>query len=274
MRRSSSKARSAASLANSLHRDLSLYALAAGAAGVSVLALAQPSEAEIVYTKAHHTLNRYEQFALDLNRDGLPDFTIRNLFHTGTFDGRHYSSTFRLVVAPKPGNLVQDESFSSLAAALPRGAAIGASQRANYRAVNMAYKTSHTFIGGYSGGYWLNVSNRYLGLHFKINGEWHYGWARLNVYWNHRWIITAELTGFAYETEASKTILAGDTGSSTAGNLDLGPIGEIFSTPRVEARPAVPLGALALGASGLTIWRRNEEVLVDNSESNSGKRQL
>jgi hypothetical protein len=49
-------ARSTATLTDSAHHNLRMYALAAGAAGVSVLALTQPSEAKIVYTSAHKKL--------------------------------------------------------------------------------------------------------------------------------------------------------------------------------------------------------------------------
>jgi hypothetical protein len=38
---------------DSLHQHLHVYALAASAAGVSMLALAQPGEAEIIYTPAN-----------------------------------------------------------------------------------------------------------------------------------------------------------------------------------------------------------------------------
>ena len=43
-------------LSDSVHHQLSLYALAASAAGVGVLALAQPADAKIVYTPAHKWL--------------------------------------------------------------------------------------------------------------------------------------------------------------------------------------------------------------------------
>jgi hypothetical protein len=45
-----------ASLPASLDQHLNLYALAAGAAGVSLLAFAQPSEAKIVYTPTHKVI--------------------------------------------------------------------------------------------------------------------------------------------------------------------------------------------------------------------------
>ena len=43
-------------LSDSLYQHLHMYALAASAAGVSLLAMAQPSEAEIVYTPANVTI--------------------------------------------------------------------------------------------------------------------------------------------------------------------------------------------------------------------------
>ena len=42
-------------LSDSLHHRLNAYALAAGAAGVSLLALAGPAQARIVYTPGHVT---------------------------------------------------------------------------------------------------------------------------------------------------------------------------------------------------------------------------
>ena len=46
-------ARVPAQLSQSLNQRVHAYALAASAAGVGVLALAQPAEAKIVYTPAH-----------------------------------------------------------------------------------------------------------------------------------------------------------------------------------------------------------------------------
>jgi hypothetical protein len=87
-------------------------------------------------------------------------------------------------------------------------------------------------------GPWANVKNRYLGLKFKINGKYHFGWARLNVQVElGGFSITATLTGYAYETVAGKEILAGQklNAASSAGR---------------EASAPAPqsLGGLALGA--------------------------
>jgi hypothetical protein len=62
--------RKTTNLPESLHQQLNMYALAAGAAGVGVLALAQPADAKIVYTPAHKHLPHNKLFYLD----GVDDF--------------------------------------------------------------------------------------------------------------------------------------------------------------------------------------------------------
>jgi hypothetical protein len=72
-------------LSNSVDLRLNMYALAASAAGVGALALAQPSEAEIVYTPAHVTVGINKTIPLDLNHDGKADFRLQNVW--GTAEG-------------------------------------------------------------------------------------------------------------------------------------------------------------------------------------------
>jgi hypothetical protein len=80
-----------------------MYALAASAAGVGALALVQPSEAKIVYTATHVTLQNSKPFALDLNHDGNVDFY---LVHRRQFLGRtHTASNLSVCHAPSNGTL-------------------------------------------------------------------------------------------------------------------------------------------------------------------------
>jgi hypothetical protein len=64
--------------------------------------------------------------------------------------------------------------------------------------------------------------------------------------------FSATVTGYAYETIPGKAIVAG----ATKGPDDAEPTAALSShTPE-----PVTLGALALGAPGLSIWRRTESV--------------
>jgi hypothetical protein len=80
-------------------------------------------------------------------------------------------------------------------------------------------------------GSWINVNDRYLGVKFTINGETHYGWARLSVQAVPPITFTATLTGYAYETIRNKSISAGQTketdDSSEAANATSGTLGRL-----------------------------------------------
>jgi len=106
---------------------------------------------------------------------------------------------------------------------------------------------------------WANVSDRYLGLKLKINGEFHYGWARFTVKFHggppaeRTW--EAHLTGYAYETVADKSILAGQTKSSDNGS-DNGSESDASLRRTPDAIQLAALGKLALGSDGIAFWRR------------------
>jgi hypothetical protein len=123
MKRSSGP-RETADLSVSIHQQLNIYALAAGAAGAGVLALAQPVEANIVYTPAHRVIGPDSKYLLDLNHDGIPDFTIANSYNCP-------DSCVSIVVA-KPANgthgvegPLSTRGHASWAYALKAGAIIG-----------------------------------------------------------------------------------------------------------------------------------------------------
>jgi hypothetical protein len=218
--------------ASTLEHRLSGYALAASAAGVGLLALAQPAEAKIVYTPTHHVIAHGGSFNLDLNHDGIIDFKLRNTFWSNTSTG--YS---RLFVKPAAGNGADGrKGLHSFAFALQAGTKVGPGD--DFPGTQML--SFGAGPGGiYYSGYWLNVNNRYLGLKFKIKGQNHFGWARLSVHVDqHPYQIAATITGYAYETIPNKAIITGKT-----------------KGPDVITEPA-SLGALAAGAKGLHTWRQ------------------
>ncbi len=76
MKRSSGP-RKTTDLSKSVHQQLSMYALAAGAAGVSALALAPSADAKIIYTKTNTQILANTPYNLDVNNDGTTDFVIQ-----------------------------------------------------------------------------------------------------------------------------------------------------------------------------------------------------
>src|SRR5580698_6440807 len=86
--------RKTANLSESIHHQLSMYALAASAAGVGALCFAKPAEARIVYTPAHVAIKpNGGLFQIDLNHDGTPDFGLSNKWYSnGEGDYRHLNA--------------------------------------------------------------------------------------------------------------------------------------------------------------------------------------
>jgi len=259
MKRPSGPRKTASNLPESVHQHLNMYALAAGAAGVSVMTLAQPSEGKIVYTPAHISIGVNKLYNLDLNHDVITDFAIDNALTHGI-----NNSSGLLKVVDNRGNGIEGgrEGFKFDAFALNRGYRISSkgffSSSEAIMAVWSCHFVQHTC---HTAGDWDNVANRYLGLKFLINRKTHYGWARLSVRVRRHNPITATLTGYAYETIPGKSIKAGQTKEAAdhSGEQDFSPNADLTAPISDTPQPA-SLGMLSLGAQGVALWRRRESV--------------
>ncbi len=236
---------SACSIAD-LEQRLIGYALAAVAAGVGLLAMAQPAAAEIIYTAKDVKLTKGGLF-IDLDLDGVPDFNLG--FHSQSSftyqDGRYAAR--ELVLGGKTNASVIPSNGS--AAALAPGAVIGPGRKFKDVTVKRAqlvfawsFESSSGLRASSARGNWKNTQSRFLGLKFQINGQTHYGWARLSVRYTGHNLLTATLLGYAYETNADQAILAGQTAEG--------------QKAEAIADKAGSLAELALGAPALSIWRR------------------
>ncbi len=245
------RVRSTAKLSDSVHHRLNMYALAASAAGVGVLAPAKPAEAKIVYTSAREQIVVNHPLLLDVNHDGKTDFTFswinicqtRGYNYCGgsllqvleRFDNRFYGPPAGVVPSSKG-------KWPGWPAALRAGVRVGVPGQRFGASSEMA---ESTFVNEgerrYYFGPWENngkgVKNRYLGFKFLINGKYHYGWARITF----RHPVDAILTGYAYETVANKPIVTGQTKESDV----------------ITVQPAT-LGHLARGASAVPAWRAKQ----------------
>jgi hypothetical protein len=231
------------------------------------LAVTQPSEARIIYTPTHVKIDN--PYKLHVNHNGITDFTIQqNHVHyrrcgQGPFD----QDSLTVTAAQGNGEVGSQQNNTGYVAALARGVTIGSRQSfiSNSGAI-MAWVYSG-YVPGQEGcmyfhhieGDWVNVSNRYLGVEFQINGKTHYGWARLSVQAGYVY-IHATLTGYAYEDIAGKSIKAGQTQGARDERDEEG-FGAGTSVMRpIDPPQPVALGVLAVGAQGVPLWRRKESV--------------
>jgi len=215
-----SRSRKPSHLHPATDRSLTAYAMAAAAAGVSVLAASAPANAEVVFTPVHTMFNN-GTVSIDLNHDGVSDFvlSIYNFIPEGK----------RMAASGLGRNGVAGYILSGYPPlAVPLGDRIGPALSFFNReapAVNVVGSGEN-----YIGGPFANVGLRFFGLEFEINGKVHFGWAavvakaRLHSGSPH---IEASLLGYAYETEPGKAIIAGDTGTAQdEKNSDLSPVPE------------------------------------------------
>jgi hypothetical protein len=241
--RQNSNRRNTTPVNSKLEKNLAAYIAAAGAAGA--LFLAPSAQAKVVYTATNTEISNTQ---IDLNNDGIADYVIT--FHT-------LDHTEFLTVAPLvAGNSIHSNGHGDAAAGF-FGVPVGPGEKFRSGSggtygwgVIMADRFVYSVTS--FGGPWANAVNRYLGLKFVINGETHYGWARLSV---GDWEGTGKvvLTGYAYETIANKPIIEGHTsGPEEAGSFAPA---ELLA----PASTSASLGMLARGAETLTIWRREEE---------------
>lgn len=250
------RTRKTTNLSDSVRRQLNMYALAASAAGIGTLALAQRAEAKIVYTPADEKIIPDHTIPLDLTNDGIPDFGFKDIHLRSSPYG--FDHTGILSVIPALGANKAEGYFRvnrPYASALAAGVTIGPNGKFAFGPRVMATVFSdtgaqHHGIAGQCSGPWGKAMNAYLGLEFLISGGVHFGWARLSVTCPGT-IVEAALTGYAYETISGKAIIAG----ATEGADDVEP-----TDVRTLAPEAATLGALALGAPGLAIWRREESA--------------
>ena len=229
-------------ISDSLNRQLNTYAQVASAAGVSVLALAGASEAKVVYTETNLVTHAGFPLYIDLNHDGINDFQLRTTYYAGTagleigLNAAGYRNTDNVVAGRR---FSHSSYFLSAASALPAGARIGPkgnfSDRFPFMAEELFQKnggSQNSDLGPWAGK-GNGVSEKYLGLKFVVDGEVHYGWARLSVtLGHHRQFddVSGTLTGYAYETVRNRPIIAGQ-----------------ITGPDVITVQAETLGGLAVG---------------------------
>lgn len=241
-------------LPESFHVQLDRYAAAATAAGVGMLALAQPSEAKIVYTPTHVLLAANQHYGIDFENNGTSDITLGR----GAGEGATY------VFASGRNGVAAQMDNHRFAVAIHAGAQIDFSrhfvQSSSFEptlAIGSASNESSVKWRGQWADAGQGVTDRYLGVKFTSGGQVHFGWARITITIgdpNRAAITKVLLSGYAYETIPNKPIIAGKTTGSAD---DIGDQANAKSPESPSPQPAT-LGLLAAGAPAISIWRRKD----------------
>jgi hypothetical protein len=213
------KSRTTATLKDSIERSILAYVTAASAV-TGMAAVASSAQAEVIYTPAHVKLGDagLNYYFLDIDHDGIADFTFRVLYG---------QSIVLSVVGVDYSQRIQTHSYGTgccFVNARKIGGKIGPRKHFDGGNKGMAFETSQ---GGVFGP-WADVKSRYVGMQLLTKNGVNYGWARWNVHFAEDHTLRATLTGYAYETEPDKPIVAGDEGSGvkSLGHLALGAAGK------------------------------------------------
>jgi hypothetical protein len=233
-------------LSGSLEKRLIAYAAAASAAGVGVLAGSLPAEGKVITTLSWTQITPdTSKVNLDLNNDGIPDFQFSNRIY-GTSVGRNFYGLLK-ILPQSQGNAIWGSGTAALA--LGSGVTIGSNnklQASHQFMVRGSFYQHYYSIYG-SKGPWIQTTRKYLGFKFTIQGEIHYGWARLNVGATNGGVYAA-VTKYAYETEPNTPIVTGQNGGAEKNRR---PQRRKSSGAPESAPPTTgSLGNLAAGALG------------------------
>jgi hypothetical protein len=250
----------------SVRQHLNRSAIATILVGVGLLAVAWPSEAKIVYTPANITIEENSSYNLDLNNDGVTDFTI-STSQTTRKCGPSQSGPYDSVAeTPASGNGVA----GSPPARLIEGNRIGRSKTFYGGTGTMAW-VSYCDGQTHGGDNWISVKfgditalAGYLGLMFQINGKTHYGWALLSVAKSGSEVVVT-LNGYAYETTPAMAIRAGQTTDADESSaLCPDPVNPENSDPGASGQQnqtqALSEGTFALGTQEVPLLRREESA--------------
>jgi hypothetical protein len=256
-----------AKLAESLDRRLHSYALAAGAAGVALLATAPGAEAAPVCKTVSVPLFRSATYPFNPAGQTIAPFNIGQSTVDYTGSAGYSSSVLnwnRAFFAPNSlgANVLVDSK--GLPAVVASGAAIGPG--GNFGKGN-SYGLMFTYgkgPGPNSGAGTLskhqgnsNFQQKNLfGFQFAQAGKIHYGWARLQAsVQKYQGLKRTRLTllGYGYESSPNTAI---DAGSCTDVSNETSVAETAANKAEIHSAKSATLGMLALGSASLSSWRK------------------
>ena len=212
--------------ARRLEKHLAAYSIAAGA----VLAAAGNATAGIIYTDVNpDAVLNTDGATFEIDFGGLSSNQFRITLVLGATYNDYKTNVLKLYKQSEDASW-RTMSFRPMALNYNQQVNTGTAKWLNTLGTMAYLRTNPMAVTRLSGGYFWNTTDKYLGLKFKIGTNTHYGWAHVMAPGAD--VVLAVITGYAYNDTPDGNIAAGDI--PEAGSLAL----------------------LALGAAGLTAWRK------------------
>jgi|CZKH01.1.fsa_nt_gi hypothetical protein len=248
-------------LAGRVFRQLNEYSLAASAAGVALLALSVPVEAAPVCGSLSVTLASTETYAFNPAHQKVAPFNVAVTYNDAS--SHPGSRRARAFFTPNIPDAKVLTSASGLPLELSSGETIG-SKGTFGKGQEYGLLIGYYYFNRYIANFQPNQSG-YVGFHFAQSGQPHYGWLRVRVVTAHGPFL--ELSEFGYESAPNTAITAGNCAASAG----VGPGTQLQPTltEGTNSSNTGSLGLLALGYSGLPVWRGmlpGEALLGDSVE--------
>jgi hypothetical protein len=238
--------RAVMSLTEQLLRRLNGYGMAAGAAGVAVLACSASADAAPICGNLSVNFARAGTYAFNPAQEKVAPFNVAETFNE--LSSHTQSRQSRGFFTPNTPDAKEMVATNGWPADVAAGATVGPGGKFGKG------KSYGLLFGSYyrnrvAGNFRLGQTG-YVGFLFSQLGQTHYGWLRLKVEnYQGRNIPVLLLSAFGYESAANTAIPAGGCGAS-ASSVESG-------SPAVAPtkRQSPSLGLLALGSEGLSNWR-------------------
>jgi len=236
------RARESARLAEPLLRHLKGYQLAAGAAGVAMLACATPADAAPVCGTLTLSFSGTETFAFNPAHQRFAPFNLAQTYNElSSHTNSRIIRAFFTPNTPDAKPLLNSNKFPAYVAS---GANIGPGGHfgtpKSYGQL-FQYNYSNRIKGPFSSG-----QVGYVGFEFTESAQTHYGWVRIQMvrggFRNYPMLTVSE---YGYESSPNTAIAAGNCVAAPAAP----------KPAAMKATAPASLGLLALGAQGLQAWR-------------------
>jgi len=200
----------------SFAKKLAAYTGAAGA--FIALGSANEAKAQAVYTDVNpdEVLDpvNFDNYEIDFNNDAISEFEIKAYYYFtyGTSYNTYYGTTNTWSFKAKAGGIyranpnfgvigINNYYYYGIVDALNQNHVI--SNTSIFNAYDFIYNLGYNTFGPFTG-----TGDKYIGVHFDIGADTHYGWILINVESN---FATIAIKGFAYESQPGVGIMAGDT---------------------------------------------------------------